>query len=387
MILDQGIQPRDWYNSDESGFRIGIGRPKAVITKHYNSKVSIPSSSERELVTVLETISADGWSAPPWIILPGQNILAGWDGASLPANYMLAMSESGYTNDQIGLDWIQWFDKVTQNRSIGAKRLLLLDNHTSHCTYEFVEYCKEAQIVLFSFPPHMTHLMQPLDVAIFQPYKHHHSELVDAATRSGCINFNKLEFLAGLAQIRKKTMLSQSIQHAFARTGLNPYDPQIVLRQMRENTTPPRTPEPQNQGSSELGTPVTVRTTRRIGDSLWESPNLDNLPERFQNRLAKFIDGAVLQAEQAARLQKELVEIQTQRSRRNDRQNQAGRRRIIQKGGYLSAGALHKGVLQRNTGVRPRTNWEESMAQRSQKGPTEPIQIIEWQLPSVTRPE
>lgn len=38
-------------------------------------------------------------------------------------------------------------------------RILLVDQHGSHLTVEFVQRCTELQILLFVMPPHLTHLL------------------------------------------------------------------------------------------------------------------------------------------------------------------------------------------------------------------------------------
>ncbi|GFG32344.1 hypothetical protein Cfor_11884, partial [Coptotermes formosanus] len=49
--------------------------------------------------------------------------------------------------------------------------VVLLDNHHSHCTLDEIIYCTEDGTVMCTFPPHCTHLLQPLDVAVMGPFK------------------------------------------------------------------------------------------------------------------------------------------------------------------------------------------------------------------------
>ncbi|XP_026225179.1 uncharacterized protein LOC113168374 isoform X3 [Anabas testudineus] len=51
--------------------------------------------------------------------------------------------------------------------------LLLLDNHSSHLSVDGLNYAKECGIVMLSFPPHCSHRLQPLDVAVCGPFKKH----------------------------------------------------------------------------------------------------------------------------------------------------------------------------------------------------------------------
>jgi hypothetical protein len=50
---------------------------------------------------------------------------------------MLAVSDNGWTNDELGLDWIKHFNRHIESRTTGAYRLLILDGYSSHCIPEF----------------------------------------------------------------------------------------------------------------------------------------------------------------------------------------------------------------------------------------------------------
>jgi hypothetical protein len=85
----------------------------------------------------------------------------------VPDGYLTAVSESGYSNDDLALSWLKHFNKMTIKRTRGAWRLLLVDGHASHATREFITYAQDSHIQVYSLPPHTTHLLQPLDVGCF----------------------------------------------------------------------------------------------------------------------------------------------------------------------------------------------------------------------------
>jgi len=122
---------------------------------------------------------------------------------------------------------------------VEAHRILLLDRYGSHCTKEFIDYCDENKIIPFCLPPHSTNLLQPLDVVVLQPLKHFHVGTLEQATRTGCSDFNKIEFLAAIDSIRVQAFKHSSILSAFRKCGLIPYAPSIVLSKLRESTPPP----------------------------------------------------------------------------------------------------------------------------------------------------
>ena len=55
---------------------------------------------------------------------------------------------------------------------------MLMDNHGTHCTPEFIKLANEIHIRPLPLIPHLTHCMQPLDVGVFQPYKHWHDKAI-----------------------------------------------------------------------------------------------------------------------------------------------------------------------------------------------------------------
>jgi hypothetical protein len=87
---------------------------------------------------------------------------------------MLVPSESGFTTELITFRWRQHFDARTRNFMVRAERILILDGHESHRTLEFVTCAKEHNITMVVLPPYLTHLLQPLDLTVFNPHKHYH---------------------------------------------------------------------------------------------------------------------------------------------------------------------------------------------------------------------
>ena len=79
------ILPGNIYNMDEKGIQLGIGaRVSAMIDRDQQSVYSIEDGN-RELVTVIETICADGSVLHPSVIFQAQRRNAAW-GRNNPCN-------------------------------------------------------------------------------------------------------------------------------------------------------------------------------------------------------------------------------------------------------------------------------------------------------------
>ncbi|KAF9225073.1 DDE-domain-containing protein, partial [Gyrodon lividus] len=132
-------------------------------------------------------------------------------------------SLKGWTDQELGLKWLQKdFEPQTaqQNQSDGY-RLLILDGHNSHRTYEFCKFAADHHIIILCLPSHTTHVLQPLDVGIFGPLASAWKKQVNEASwQFIAIKMNNL--LAYYKLTRNKAMLPTTIQSAFAKTGIHP---------------------------------------------------------------------------------------------------------------------------------------------------------------------
>jgi hypothetical protein len=233
LVTDYGINPADIWNFDETGFRIGIGKDQWIITYEPNRRHFMAAPDNRESMTAVESVNAIGDVIAPMLVIQGSQFLARYF-TDLPDRYCIAMNDTGYTNDEICLDWVKHWEKESRTIQKGVWRLLLFDGFDSHLTKEFLDVLESNKVIPYRLIPHSTHLLQPLDVGCFQPYKHWHSEAVDAATRTGCTSFNKVEFLAAINSIRRQTFKRTTIRSGWQKTGLIPYNPEVVLGKLRE---------------------------------------------------------------------------------------------------------------------------------------------------------
>jgi hypothetical protein len=275
FIVEKGLQPDDILNFDETGYRIGVAGDQEIVTFHPDRRNTLPNDTNHEHITLTETISAGGWVIPPVVIIAGSVLLERYF-QDLPAGYLLAVSDSGYTNDDISYETIKHIDRFTKPRMKGKCRLLLLDNHECHLSLDFLEYCEDTDIIPFALPPHTTHFLQPLDVGCFQPNKHYHREAVNQATRMGNRDYSRIDFFADLEEIRKQTFKESTIKSAFKKTGIWPFNPEIVLQKLKEFEPQYHTPPPERIGPADPELLAMFPEHKRPSPP--QDPTLDFLP-------------------------------------------------------------------------------------------------------------
>ena len=148
------------------------------------------SLANRKSSTVIEAISATGRTIAPYMIMAGKRRMQNWFNNKLDQASIFDMSESGFTNDRISVDWLKHFIQQTKSSLTALKKLLLYNGHSSHDTKEFKELAEKNNIILYMFPPHLTHVMQPLDVGCFQTYKHFYKLAVYQAVRNMQLSYD-----------------------------------------------------------------------------------------------------------------------------------------------------------------------------------------------------
>jgi hypothetical protein len=169
-LAKYGIAKEDIWNFDETGFMMGVISATGMVVTRAERRggAKMAQQGNREWVTVIQGVSSQGWAIPPFIIVAGKYHLSSWyQDSPLPEDWIIAVSEKGWTTNERGLEWIRHFDKHSRGRATGAYRLLVLDGHESHHSTEFELYCKENKIITLCMPAHSSHILQPLDVGCF----------------------------------------------------------------------------------------------------------------------------------------------------------------------------------------------------------------------------
>ena len=108
---------RDW---NETGFRVGVGKRKKIITNTASGKIYIPNADDRAYITVVECVQADGGSIPPKLIQQGQTHLEEHFPSDLPKDVLFAVSPLDDNNDELFLEWLRHYETHTRSEASQA---------------------------------------------------------------------------------------------------------------------------------------------------------------------------------------------------------------------------------------------------------------------------
>ena len=214
--------PRRLYNCDETFLPLDGTREKAVTLKKAKYAYA-QAHGTSDHITMLCGASAAGIALPPMIIYPKS-----FPGGAYTFNdAVYAKSESGWVDSELFLSWMH---KVFLEFAVPQRPVMLfVDGHKSHLSLELIDLARKNNVILFCLPPHTTHALQPLDVAVFKSFKDQFFKSVRALSFSKK-NFivSKRDFAAVVKDPFEKAFSMSNIKAGFSKAGIYPFNPNAI---------------------------------------------------------------------------------------------------------------------------------------------------------------
>jgi hypothetical protein len=115
-IAKYGVVEEDIFNFDETGFQMGvISTSKVITSSDRKGRLRTKQPGNRKWVTTIKAVNARGWVIPLFIIFDGKLHLSTWYNTGIPTTWRIAVSDNRWTNDKLGLEWIQHFHENTKH--------------------------------------------------------------------------------------------------------------------------------------------------------------------------------------------------------------------------------------------------------------------------------
>jgi hypothetical protein len=248
LIVQKKIKYWRMFGMDKIGFMMGYAPRRRVVGSKGQRIQHDQGNANCEMVTVINTICADGTCLKPIVIYKGKNFLTHWQGQENPieASYVLnsfceaqwtdfssriTLSENGWIDNELGVEYIRSFDEQTQDDT-GEIWLLAIDSHESHVTDEFVDYAQQHDIEIACYIPHGTHAYQGLDVGVHGLIKTYWGQERNKLEEETGEVVTKDNFIEVYSQAHLRAMTRVNIQSAFQKTGLHPFNRNVITDEM-----------------------------------------------------------------------------------------------------------------------------------------------------------
>lgn len=256
---------------DETGLAIGVRENGLVLGSSAKKFALKKQSGIRFWTTIIECISATGSRLNPLVIFKGNSVQDQWFTSDLEPyrNWQFGATNRGWTSDEIAVEWLQKVFIPETKPQAGERRLLLVDGHGSHCTDEFLIECYLNNIFIVFLPAHSSHVLQPLDVAVFGPVKRFYTrELGNRPNDFESLPTANRIFLECYSIAREAGISSKNIRAGWAGSGMWPVSRAKPLMSPLLITTPTKvviTPEKKGiQPNFEMHTPANKSELKRL---------------------------------------------------------------------------------------------------------------------------
>ncbi len=212
-------KPHLIYNCDETGFGDKPRSREKVLCQTGRKHVYQQQQTTRKHITVHCCVNAAGDSIPPFIIFPDclpRNAYR-LDG---PPNALYGIQEKGYMDSELFLKWLRHFIRYAPEE---RPLILIMDQHETHVSKDVIMFCRGNKIELLCLPAHTTHILQPLDIAVFNPLKTAFSTM---ASRMGLVRgdivVGKKQFSPVLKHVYPTAVTAQNVKAGFRKAGIFP---------------------------------------------------------------------------------------------------------------------------------------------------------------------
>ncbi|XP_052227458.1 uncharacterized protein LOC127842149 [Dreissena polymorpha] len=217
-LLDK---PHLIYNIDETGIQ-PKHRPPNVIAP-VGSKPQAITSPRSTTTTVIACANASGNSLPLYFVFKGKRYNPELMKGTSPGARGV-MSDSGWSHGDVFLEYLKthFLEHVP---ALGPQQsvLVIYDGHASHVNQELIDWASKNRVVLFVLPPHTSHVLQPLDVGIFGPFKsYYYSECASFMNAHMGQKITRFDMAKLACKAYLKAMTPLNIQSAFRKTGIHP---------------------------------------------------------------------------------------------------------------------------------------------------------------------
>ncbi len=234
LVRDLGVEAWQLFNLDETFVSPGTNMRKVVLFSGERVRTHgvrhVPNYNEH--ITLIVCVAADGSHLIPGLIFPLVNMPQ--PALSYTDYFTFSGSKKGWINKKIFAEWTRkiFIPEVRSRREKHGKPeapfLLLLDSHSSRANPDLLEELMRENIVVFTFPSHCTHILQPLDMVVFSVFK---SLLTKELVLSGASTADerRSHLLVACKKAIYIALYEDTVKAGFKRSGLFPPTPSVVL--------------------------------------------------------------------------------------------------------------------------------------------------------------
>ena len=225
-----GVPPENIFNYDETNVTDNPGA-KTVVCRRGLKRVERKIHHSKSSVSIMYCGNAAGTYLPPMVIYKALNYYTEWTKGG-PNGSIYDATKSGWFD---GRCFEQWFSEILVPHVQGqpGTKVVIGDNLASHFTLSVVQLANDNNIRFVCLLPNATHLLQPLDVAVFRPLKINWRNILETWRKESRVKgtIPKNQFPGMLLKLQNQ-LNPANLTAGFKASGICPVDREMVLKRL-----------------------------------------------------------------------------------------------------------------------------------------------------------
>lgn len=318
----KAIKPENRWDFDEAGIMEGRGSNGLVLGSAESASIRKKQPGSRTWTSFLECVSATGRALLPLVIFKGRTLQQQWFPLDLRPfeGWKFVPHLKGWICDETALEWLR---KVFLPNTIpegtpkglmpSEPRLLVCDGYGSHVTDEFMLECCRHNVYVLYLPAHTSHVLQPLDIAVFGPLKTSYRKTLSAlGYMTADTASRKRDFLSCYEKSRREALMQSNIIAGWRGSGLWPINAHrpltnpLVIRDDPSKLVRAQSAPPDSLSEASQVVWETPRTASQLRDELRLLDQLDRDPYTKRVLFRKLSKAFSEKASEVAAQQREL---------------------------------------------------------------------------------
>ena len=157
-----------------------------------NKNVFSMHSNDRIWITTFEFVFFRDQFFRSLIIFRRKKIQKNW--IEKWSHFVYVIFDNGWIDNDVELIWLKNIFH-SETKHFENCRLLIIDEHKSHVSTKFIEFCWAINIVFFDLSSHTIHYLQSFDVSCFSPLITTYQRQLTTKNRTNVVQIIKLNFL------------------------------------------------------------------------------------------------------------------------------------------------------------------------------------------------
>ncbi|XP_044593991.1 uncharacterized protein LOC123271668 [Cotesia glomerata] len=223
------IDPSRIFNADEIAVSMNPKASSVLTPRGTKNAYSVVSKNKKENVTVLVTANAAGNLAPTLLLFAGKSISKDVIRVA-PKNFSFGHSENGWMTAKNFYEYVAniFFPWVVQS-NIKLPIILYIDGLSPHVSLLLSQFCSVNKIILIALHPNATHILQPLDVALFRTFRAAYQRSFQTlCENSGIISLKKSQVALVLQKTFESLDFKKMLENGFKTCGLHPLNADAI---------------------------------------------------------------------------------------------------------------------------------------------------------------